>query len=85
MVSLHMSQEQILALYASLSFNGADYGISSLSRRLYSKPPSSLSEPEAATVVAILRAPTYCKANSPRLERLRDTLIARSHAGIQDP
>lgn len=80
LVSLHMSQEQILAVYSALSFNGEGYGISALSQRLYSKAPSALSESEAAMVVAVLWAPSFYAADKSRLERRRDALLARNRA-----
>lgn len=80
LLSLHISQEQILGLYTALSFNGRGYGITDLSQRLYSKSPSALSEFEAATVVAYLWAPSHYQADPSRLSRRRDSLLARNRA-----
>lgn len=81
LVSLHMSQDRIVALYCTLSYNGTGYGLSSLSQRLFSKPPSALSEPEAATVVAVLWAPGMYLNNPKRLAQRRDTLLAMARGG----
>ena len=78
LVSLHMPQDKVLALYSTLSYNGAGYGLSALSQRLFSKPLSALSEPEAATVVAVLWAPSMYLRDQRRLEQRRDTLLARA-------
>lgn len=78
LVSLHLSQDEILALYSTLSYNGSGHGISQLSQKLYSKPASALSDAEAATVVAILWAPGLYLHDTSRLERRRDLLLARA-------
>ncbi|MBD7922671.1 transglycosylase domain-containing protein [Xanthomonas bonasiae] len=78
LVSLHLSQDQILALYSTLSYNGVGHGISQLSQKLYAKPASALSDAEAATVVAILWAPGLYLHDKSRLERRRDLLLARA-------
>lgn len=81
LVSLHLSQPEVLALYSTLSYNGSDHGLSKLSQRLYAKPMSALSESEAATVVAITWSPSLYLGNRPLLDRRRDMLMARAGAG----
>lgn len=81
LVSLHLSQHEVLALYSTLSYNGSDHGLSKLSQRLYAKPMSALSESEAATVVAITWSPSLYLGNRPLLDRRRDILMARAGAG----
>lgn len=80
LVRLHLSQDETLGLYAALSYNGAGHGLSQLSQRLYAKPLSALSEPEAATVVAVLWSPQIYLRDRVRLERRRDLLMARARA-----
>lgn len=80
LLSLHLSQDEILGLYATLSYNGAGHGLSQLSQRLYAKPLSALSEPEAATVVAVLWSPQLYLRDRARLERRRELLMARARA-----
>ncbi|WP_369934112.1 transglycosylase domain-containing protein [Xanthomonas tesorieronis] len=80
LVKLHLSQDEILGLYAALSYNGAGHGLSQVSQRLYAKPLSALSEPEAATVVAVLWSPQIYLRDRTRLERRRDLLMARARA-----
>ncbi|MEB1529268.1 transglycosylase domain-containing protein [Xanthomonas sp. WHRI 7945] len=80
LVWLHLSQDEIMALYTTLSYNGSGYGLSQLSQRLYAKPLSALSEPEAATVVAILWSPGLYLSDRSRLDRRRDLLMARAQA-----
>lgn len=80
LVWLHLSQDEILALYTTLSYNGSGHGLNQLSQRLYAKPLSALSEPEAATVVAILWSPSLYLSDRPRLDRRRDLLMARARA-----
>lgn len=81
LVSMHMSQDRIIALYCTLSYNGSGYGLSSLSQHLFSKPLSALSEREAATVVAVLWAPDVYLKDPTRLAQRRDTLLARARRG----
>ncbi len=81
LVSLHMSQDEIFGLYSTLSYNGQDYGLSALSQRLFAKPLSALSEPEAATVVAVLWAPDKYLRERNRLEQRRDLLLSRIQSG----
>lgn len=80
LVRLHLPQDEILGLYATLSYNGAGHGLSQLSQRLYARPLSALSEPEAATVVAVLWSPPTYLRDRARLERRRDLLMARARA-----
>jgi hypothetical protein len=77
---LHLSQDEILALYGSLSYNGFGHGLSGLSQRLYAKPLRALSDPEAATVVAVLWAPVPLLRDAERLERRRALLMERARA-----
>ncbi|MBL0162513.1 MAG: transglycosylase domain-containing protein [Xanthomonadales bacterium] len=81
LVLLHLSQDNVLSLYSTLSYNGAGYGLSELSQRLFSKPLSALSESEAATVVAVLWAPSIFLRDERRLEERRDMLLARAQRG----
>ena len=77
LVSIHLSQDEILGLYCTLSFNGDGQGMNALSGRLFSKPLGALSDREAATVVAFISSPGFIGRNPERLAAQRDKLIAK--------
>ncbi len=81
LVSVHLSQDEVLALYSTLSYNGSGHGLSKLSQRLYAKPMSALSESEAATIVSITWSPSRYLGNQSLLNRRRDILMARARTG----
>lgn len=78
LVALHLSEDTLLGLYCTLSTNGINHGLSSLSQHLFAKPLSALSESEAATVVAVLAMPSLYLREPQRLERRRDALMKRA-------
>jgi hypothetical protein len=57
LVRLHLSEDELMALYASLAYNGVGTGMNALARRMYGKNLSQLSSTEAAALVVYLRAP----------------------------
>lgn len=75
LVSLHLSQDEIMGLYSILAPNGRGHGLNALSHRLFSKPLSALSDREAATVVAYIWAPSVFAHRLDLLEARRDKLL----------
>lgn len=80
LLQVHFDAEAIDALYCTLEYNGQDYGADQLAQRLYSKPLGQLSPEEAATVVAIFRAPRRMLDDQVSRERIRDHLLAEMKA-----
>jgi len=81
LVRLHFSQDEIVGLYSTLSYNGHGIGLSSLSNHLFSKPLSSLNDQEAATVVAYIRAPIFYANHPDLLASRRALLLSRASSG----
>jgi membrane carboxypeptidase/penicillin-binding protein len=77
LVSLHLSQEEVLGLYASLAYNGQGQGMNSLSQRLFTKPLDALSDQEAAMLVAYTWAPDLYARHPERLRARTDLLLSR--------
>ena len=76
LISLHLSRNEVIGLYCTLSYNGEGQGMNALSERLFSKPLSDLSDQEAATVVAYISSPGFIGRNPERLATRRDKLLA---------
>jgi len=53
------TSDQLIGLYAVMSYNGNDHGMNHLSMRLFGKPLQGLSDDEAAKVVAYYWGPAY--------------------------
>jgi hypothetical protein len=81
LVSLHLSQDEIIGLYSTLAYNGQGHGLNALSHRLFAKPLSALSDQEAATVVAYTWGPTYYANHPDLLEARRDKLLSEIQGG----
>jgi hypothetical protein len=80
---LHFTEQQRMALYCSLVYSGKnDPGLSAASRRLFNKPLSKLSAPEAATVVALPWGPSYYERHPDALAKRRDLLLQRLNVGL---
>jgi len=77
LVSLHLSREEVLGLYATLAYNGQGQGLASLSQRLFTKPLDLLSDEEAAMVVAYTWAPDLYAQHPERLRARTDILLSR--------
>lgn len=80
LVSLHLTEAEIFGLYSTLAENGQGQGLNALSLRLFGKPLDSLSDSEAATVVAYIWAPNYYASRPVQLLIRRDKLLARVRA-----
>lgn len=77
LVQLHIPKEQIYGLYCALAFNGLGHGANQLSKRIFSKPLSELSDEESASLILILRSPKQYRARQDSLNELRDQLLSR--------
>ena len=80
LVFLHLSQEEVLGLYATLAYNGQGQGLNSLSQRLFAKPLDALSDEEAAIVVAYTWAPDLYAQHPERLRARTDILLSRARS-----
>ncbi len=74
LVSLHLSESEILGLYLSLSNDG----FNAASRRLFDKPLDKLTDEESATLVAFFRAPAFYSHDRQKLEQRRDLLLKKA-------
>ena len=81
LVSLHLSQDEVLGLYSTLVFNWQGHGLNALSARMFAKPLSALSDQEAATVVAYTWGPSLYAHHPDQLEARRDKLLSRVRGG----
>jgi len=83
LIRLHLTEQERVSLFCSLVYSGKNEpGLSAASERLFNKPLSQLSAPEAATVVALLQGPGYYERHQERLFNRRDLLLQRLGAGL---
>ncbi|MCS3811220.1 transglycosylase domain-containing protein [Xanthomonas sp. 4461] len=81
LLPMHLDKSQMYGLYSVLSYNGTDRGLSNFARREFGKPLSQLSPMQAATTIAITRAPSIYLGDRVKLaERARVLLNASRHA-----
>ncbi len=76
------TKDEILLLYANtISFGERAFGLYTASNRFFGKAPAELSLEEAATLVGILKAPTYYspKRNPERCKQRRNTVLKQMH------
>lgn len=74
--AIHLSEQERLTLIASRSWMGnGRYGYSAEALVRFGRPLSSLSLPEAATLVALAHSPSLFASSSERLARRRDWLL----------
>lgn len=73
----HLSNNEWLALYCTLAFNGVDHGLNRLALREFGLPLSGLNEREAAEVVAVTHTPNVYLHDREQLARRRDMLLRR--------
>ncbi|MET7028247.1 transglycosylase domain-containing protein [Sediminicola luteus] len=73
-------KEDILLLYFNtVSFGENTYGIEKAANRFFNKPPEELTLPESATLVGLLKAPTYYNPRSfpDRAEQRRNVVLSQ--------
>lgn len=76
-----VDEDVYVRIVVSLGYCGAsEYGFSKAAQSLFGKPLKSLTELEAATVVAIHSAPRLMLSDPDALQRRRDSLINALHA-----
>ena len=76
------SKEEILKLYVNtVSFGERAFGVNTASNRFFNKSPKDLSLTEAATLVGILKAPTYYspRRNPERALKRRNIVLTQMH------
>jgi hypothetical protein len=78
LLPVHFDNSQMYGLYSVLSYNGTDHGLSNFARREYGKSLGQLSAIQAATTVAITRAPTAYLRDPGRLDERANVLLAKS-------
>ncbi|MCF7220543.1 transglycosylase domain-containing protein [Marilutibacter chinensis] len=69
LLPLHLDESQIYGLYCALSYNGTGRGLNDFAEREFGKPLSRLSPKQAATTVAITRAPSFYLRDREGLDR----------------
>lgn len=81
LLPMHFDKPKMYGLYSKLSYNGTDHGLSNFANREFGKPLSQLTPMQAATTVAITRAPTIYLTDRARLaERAKVLLDTSRHA-----
>lgn len=83
LLPLHLGKARMYGLYATLTFNGIDNGLSALARREYARTLSELTLPQAAATVAMTHAPEYYRNNRARLEERAQRLLTRAAIGAE--
>ncbi|MCC4591114.1 hypothetical protein LL974_08180 [Xanthomonas campestris pv. cannae] len=78
LLPLHIGQSGMYGLYATLSFNGTDHGLTAYASREFGKPLDQLSALQAATTVAITHLPRPYSSDRQRLKRRADALLKKS-------
>jgi hypothetical protein len=78
LVSIHLSEQEQITIIASRSYMGFDHlGFSAAAMSLYTRPLSSLSTSEAASIVALPFAPSHYINHPEALAKKRDSLLMK--------
>ncbi|AWV07364.1 transglycosylase domain-containing protein [Marilutibacter maris] len=81
LLPLHLDRSRIYGLYCTMSYNGRGQGLNDFARREFGKPLSALTPMQAATTVAITRAPSsYLRDRGQLKQRARSLLEASTRA-----
>ncbi len=75
LLNVSYSESELLTIYCSLSYSTKETGLNNISKELFNKPLSKLSDNEAATVVALLFAPSIFIKDLEKLNNRRDHLL----------
>lgn len=78
LLQLHLDEDEMYCIVATLAYNGTDVGLANLARREFGLSLAELSPTQAATVVAITLYPSYFLQNRERLERRARMLLEAS-------
>jgi hypothetical protein len=78
LLPMHFDRSQMYGFYSVLSYNGTDHGLSNFANREYGKSLGQLSPLQAATTVAITRAPTAYLRDRGRLDERAMVLLEMS-------
>jgi hypothetical protein len=78
LLPMHLGKEKMYGLYASLAYNGTDYGLNSYAMREFGRPLSQLPPADAARVVAVTHAPSIYLRDPGRLDQRAAMLLERS-------
>jgi hypothetical protein len=78
LLPIHLGKDKMYGLYATLAYNGTDYGLSNFASREYGKSLNQLSPRQAAIAVAITYAPSTYARNRDKLEQRALILLKRS-------
>lgn len=74
---MHLKDSEVYGLYATLSYNGTDYGLSNFGLRQYGRPMNNLAPMQAATTVAMTHAPTLYIRDPDRLAKRANALMEK--------
>lgn len=78
LLPLHFSRTRMYGVYAALSFNGIDRGLSRFARREYGSTLAALSPQQAAMTVAMTHAPGIYLRDPSRLRARADALLQKT-------
>ncbi len=78
LLPMHLDKTQMYGLYATLSYNGTDHGLSSFASREYGISLTQLSPIQAATTVAVTHAPSIYLRDHDRLAQRARVLLEKS-------
>jgi hypothetical protein len=85
LLPMHFDESQMYGLYAVLSYNGVDDGLSNFAHREYGQSLGQLSPLQAATTVAITSAPTLYHKDRDRLDRRARALLEKMQSRHAHP
>lgn len=78
LLPLRLGKTRMYGLYATLTFNGIDNGLSAFAQREYARTLAELTLPQAAATVAMTHAPGYYRNKGARLEERAQRLLTRA-------
>ena len=78
LLPLHLGQDGMYGLYATLSFNGVDHGLNNYAEREFGAPLDKLTATQAATTVAITHFPSRYSKDRESLDNRAAVLLRKS-------
>ena len=78
LLPVHVGQDGMYGLYATLSFNGTDYGLSSYAGREFGVKLDQLTLAQAAATVAVTHFPSAYSRDADRLSQRAQVLLKKS-------
>lgn len=79
LADLHLSKHEQIAVVVALAHMGSNrYGFAAASQAIYAKPIDQLAPVELATLVALIKAPSYYESNPEMLVNRREQLLVKT-------